>query len=116
MAESFGEAVRRLRAGVSLRRPPTRQIAAALDQVLGADGALVELATARPNRYGVSDDELAAMELARRVEASDVGMATLNRLEQSADRLAIAYHATPPYCFPRSGDTWATLPNWSTSG
>ena len=96
MAESFGEAVRRLRAGVSLRRPPTRQIAAALDQVLGADGALVELATARPNWYGVSDDELAAMELARRVEASDVGMATLNRLEQSADRLAIAYHATPP--------------------
>src|SRR5881227_247344 len=69
MAETFGEAVRRLRDardGTSLRklaklaaidpghlsriengkRPPSRQIAAALDQALGADGALVNLAGA----------------------------------------------------------------------
>jgi transcriptional regulator with XRE-family HTH domain len=71
MVESFGDAVRQLRAvrgRMSLRelarravvdpghlsrieagrRPPTRQIAAALDQALAADGALVALAAAEP--------------------------------------------------------------------
>lgn len=42
------------------------------------------------------DDELAAVELARRVAASDVGDETLNRLELAFDDLAMAYPITPP--------------------
>ncbi|MEV0382903.1 helix-turn-helix transcriptional regulator [Nonomuraea sp. NPDC050643] len=43
-----------------------------------------------------SDDEIAAMELARRAAASDVGGETLQRLELAADDLASAYPSTPP--------------------
>ncbi|MFI6909133.1 hypothetical protein ACIBKY_48275 [Nonomuraea sp. NPDC050394] len=43
-----------------------------------------------------ADDELDAMELARRSTASDVGNTTLERLEQVVDDLAIAYPGTPP--------------------
>jgi DNA-binding XRE family transcriptional regulator len=42
------------------------------------------------------DDELAAVELARRVAASDVGDETLARLELAFDELAMAYPVTPP--------------------
>ncbi|MFE9007762.1 helix-turn-helix domain-containing protein [Streptomyces sp. NPDC007875] len=43
-----------------------------------------------------TDDEFEAWELMRRVEASDVGAETLNRLEKSFDDLAMAYPITPP--------------------
>ncbi|ARQ70966.1 helix-turn-helix transcriptional regulator [Streptomyces marincola] len=43
-----------------------------------------------------SDDELEALELARRVQASDVGRETLGRLEAVFDELATAYPVTPP--------------------
>lgn len=42
------------------------------------------------------DDEAAAVDLARRVTASDVGDETLRRLEEAVDDLAIRYPATPP--------------------
>lgn len=42
------------------------------------------------------DDEVAAIELARRVNASDVGEETLTRLELVFDDLATAYPVTPP--------------------
>ncbi|WP_207921477.1 DNA-binding transcriptional regulator [Micromonospora sp. KC721] len=42
------------------------------------------------------DDELDALELARRVAASDVSDETLNRLERVVDELAMAYAQTPP--------------------
>lgn len=42
------------------------------------------------------NDEFEAWELMRRVEASDVGAETLNRLEKSFDDLAMAYPITPP--------------------
>jgi DNA-binding XRE family transcriptional regulator len=42
------------------------------------------------------DDELEALELARRVGASDVGDETLTRLELVVDQLATAYPKTPP--------------------
>jgi len=42
------------------------------------------------------DDETAAVELARRVAASDVGNETLSQLEAIVDELAIAYSMTPP--------------------
>jgi transcriptional regulator with XRE-family HTH domain len=43
-----------------------------------------------------SDDEFDALELARRVQASDVGSETLNRLESAFDELATAYPKSPP--------------------
>lgn len=42
------------------------------------------------------DDEVAAIELVRRVRASDVGDETLTRLELAFDELAMAYPVTPP--------------------
>ena len=42
------------------------------------------------------DDEIEALELARRVTASDVGVETLRRLEMAVDDLAAAYPRTPP--------------------
>jgi transcriptional regulator with XRE-family HTH domain len=44
----------------------------------------------------VADDEQDALELARRVAASDVGEETLRRLEWAVDDLAIRYSVTPP--------------------
>src|SRR4051812_36650161 len=42
------------------------------------------------------DHEVEALELARRVSASDVGESTLLRLERIVDELAMAYLTTPP--------------------
>lgn len=42
------------------------------------------------------DDELEALELMRRVDASDVGDETLTSVESIVDELAIAYPTTPP--------------------
>ncbi|WP_188284511.1 helix-turn-helix transcriptional regulator [Streptomyces sp. CBMA29] len=42
------------------------------------------------------DDELEAWELARRVQASDVGKETLDRLELAFDELATVYPKSPP--------------------
>jgi hypothetical protein len=41
-------------------------------------------------------EEIEALELARRVAASDVGTETLDRLELAVDDLAMAYQGTPP--------------------
>jgi transcriptional regulator with XRE-family HTH domain len=43
-----------------------------------------------------ADDEQDALELARRVAASDVGAETLQRLERAVDDLATRYSVTPP--------------------
>ncbi|GGO85491.1 transcriptional regulator [Wenjunlia tyrosinilytica] len=48
------------------------------------------------NGAHANDDELDALELVRRVEASDVGAETLNRLESAFDELATAYPVAPP--------------------
>jgi transcriptional regulator with XRE-family HTH domain len=85
------------------RARPSPELAADLDTALGADGALAELAPA-PGRarhprvigYQGADDEIAALELGRRAEASDVGNETLERLARAVDDLAIAYPGTPP--------------------
>ncbi|MFJ1549516.1 helix-turn-helix transcriptional regulator [Streptomyces sp. NPDC088246] len=50
------------------------------------------LAVAPPD----SDDEFDALELARRVSASDVGKETLSRLEHAFDELAMKYPVSPP--------------------
>jgi len=49
-----------------------------------------------PGTGPAADDEIAALELARRSEASDVGPHTIGRLELVVDNLAIAYPGTPP--------------------
>jgi DNA-binding XRE family transcriptional regulator/tetratricopeptide (TPR) repeat protein len=57
---------------------------------------------ATPGTVNLIDDELETMELARRVDASDVSDGTLTRLEQAADELAMAYAtASPEELIPR---------------
>src|SRR5487761_1573285 len=80
---------------------PSPELAADLDLALGADGTLTALApTPRRRRVRTelssADDEIAALELARRAEASDVGNNVLDQLEVTVDDLAIAYPGTPP--------------------
>lgn len=50
----------------------------------------------RPHDVTAFDDEIQAMEFARRVAASDVGPETLRQLEIAVDDLAVAYPGTPP--------------------
>lgn len=82
--------VSNLRSG---RDRPSQEMAARLDEVLGACGALLALAltSAVPG-----DDEIAALELARRAEVSDVGDGTCELLALAVDDLATAYPGTPP--------------------
>lgn len=76
------------------RKPPNTAVAANLDKALGADGRLA--ATLRPAVDNDAEAELEAIELARRVTASDVSTETLDRLERAADAMAMAYATTPP--------------------
>jgi transcriptional regulator with XRE-family HTH domain len=84
------------------RKAPTVEVATRLDNALDAGGSLLALAGAtltEPRASTVDaavDAELEAVELARRVEASDVGDGTLARLEQAADDMAMSYASTPP--------------------
>ncbi|MGH3248188.1 MAG: helix-turn-helix domain-containing protein [Trebonia sp.] len=75
---------------------PSPELASELDDYLGAGGTLAELAPmiARPSAQAPLTDELAAIELARRAEASDVSDGTLQRLELAFDDLATAYPRT----------------------
>jgi len=81
---------------------PSAQIAARLDEILTARGELSALAATRPAavaaQAGVSglDDELGAVEAARRAGASDVGRAAVERLEQVTDSVALAYASASP--------------------
>ena len=83
------------------RARPSPELAADLDAALGADGALAALAPGPAARapHGPgdqADDEIAAIELGRRAEASDVGNETAGRLALAVDDLATAYPGTPP--------------------
>ncbi|MBT2415251.1 helix-turn-helix transcriptional regulator [Streptomyces sp. ISL-12] len=68
-----------------------------LDELLAGD-VLPTAVTTDWLHHGepADDDESAAWELARRVQASDVGSETLCRLERAFDDLAMAYPVTPP--------------------
>lgn len=77
------------------------ELARCLDELLGAGGALTALAA--PQRRQTlagrdldASDEIAALELGRRAEASDVGNSTVERLTLAVDELATAYPGTPP--------------------
>jgi tetratricopeptide (TPR) repeat protein len=70
-----------------------------VDEVLGAGGQLAALAGDPPvgvDEDGGTGDEISALELARRAAATDVGAATVERLEQAVDSPAIAYPGTAP--------------------
>ena len=84
---------------ISGLKPGSRQLADALDRLLGADGALADMITDKPpasSAMRAGDDESEAWELERLVAASDVGTATLDRIEQAVEALAVAYPGTPP--------------------
>ena len=74
---------------------PSPELARAIDDHLGAGGQLAALSATR-TPVPVAGDEIAALELARRAVASDVGDATCERIELAADSMAVAYHRTPP--------------------
>jgi transcriptional regulator with XRE-family HTH domain len=82
---------------------PTVDAARRIDEALSAGGelaALVHLAPAVSNQ----DGELDALDLARRITASDVGADVLDRLETAVDDLACAYSTTQPGdLLPRAG-------------
>lgn len=89
-------------------------MAARLDDLLHTGGTLRTLVTeaaSKPTENGshspqalrgdwfaepTAADEIAALELARRAEASDVGNETLTRLESAVDYIACRYPVTPP--------------------
>ena len=76
---------------------PSRELAAALDKHLSAGGALVALVPAAGSAIATAaGDEIAALELARRAAASDVGDSTCERIELVVDDLATAYPRTEP--------------------
>ena len=72
------------------RKQPTVEAAARIDEALGGGGELVGYVVER------AVDELAALELAQRVAATDVSAETLDRLERAVDELAMVYPRTPP--------------------
>lgn len=76
------------------RKPATKDVATRLDDALDAGSHLA--ATLRPAFADDVGPEIEALELARRVTASDVGAETLDRLEWAADSMAMAYATTPP--------------------
>lgn len=72
---------------------------AQLDALLSPDVQAPTLATVSPwlaNGGPADADEFDALELSRRVQASDVGPATLNRLEAAFNELAMQYPVKPP--------------------
>jgi transcriptional regulator with XRE-family HTH domain len=83
---------------------PSPELAQALDERLGAGGTLRALAPARvhhgPEPAVAWDDgaadEIAALDLGRLAEATEVGTGTVERLELAVDELATAYPGTPP--------------------
>lgn len=75
-------------------RPPTPEAARELDTALDAGGELIALAAL--GEHQPAGDELNALDLARRVEATDVSDETLDQLQQAFDNLASAYSVLPP--------------------
>ena len=83
---------------------PSPELAGILDDRLAAGGTLAALAPEpalrRPHLAATADDssadEIAALDLARLAELSEVGASTIERLELAVDELATAYPGTPP--------------------
>ena len=69
-------------------------VARRLDVALGTGGRLA--ATLLPEDRAVAGAEVEALELMRRITASDVSDETLGKLETVSDQAAMAYATTPP--------------------
>jgi transcriptional regulator with XRE-family HTH domain len=76
------------------RKSPTPEVAKRIDDALDAGGALAALVRVGP--AAAAGDEIDALELGRRVAASDLSAETLQRLEDAVDELASRYSSTPP--------------------
>ena len=76
-------------------KQPSPEVGARLDAALDAGGELSALARGIADPAPTDDDEMYALDLARRVDASDVSAHTLERLELAADETAIAYARVP---------------------
>jgi transcriptional regulator with XRE-family HTH domain len=83
---------------------PSPELAETLDERLAAGGTLRGLAPDRPpSRHQLAParddsaiaDEIAALDLVRQAEASQVGSGSVERLELAVDDLATAYPSTP---------------------
>ena len=83
---------------------PSAELAEALDKRLEASGTLRALTPGRPpSRHELAPagddsaiaDEIAALDLVRQAEASQVGSGTVERLELAVDDLATTYPGTP---------------------
>jgi transcriptional regulator with XRE-family HTH domain len=74
---------------------PSPDVAQRLDDALEAGGQLAAMVS-YDGLVILDEDGLDALELARRVAASDIGPETLERLEAAVDDLATAYASTPP--------------------
>ena len=83
---------------------PSPELVEVLDERLEAGGSLRALVPAYERRRpqpaasrddGAAADEIAAVELGRLAEATEVGTGTVERLELAVDELAIAYPSTP---------------------
>ncbi|GGW15458.1 hypothetical protein GCM10018980_38500 [Streptomyces capoamus] len=70
------------------KQAPSPELTQALNEYLGLSLEVEDSSS--------HDDEMDAWELARRVQASDVGNATLERLERAFDGLAMAYPKAKP--------------------
>jgi transcriptional regulator with XRE-family HTH domain len=83
---------------------PSPELAGILDDRLAAGGTLAAVAPApaprRPPPAAAADDstadEIAALDLARLAELSEVGASTIERLELAVDELATAYPGASP--------------------
>jgi transcriptional regulator with XRE-family HTH domain len=78
------------------RARPSPELAAAIDEHLGAGGSLAALASSAGAAASTGGDEIAALELVRRAEVSDVGDGTCERMELLVDELATAYPRAAP--------------------
>lgn len=76
------------------KKPPNLAVARRLDKALDSGGRLA--ATLRPAVPDDVESEIEALELARRVTASDVSPETLDRLERAVDAMAMSYATKPP--------------------
>ncbi|MEU6406098.1 helix-turn-helix transcriptional regulator [Streptomyces sp. NPDC046985] len=70
------------------KQAPSSELTQAINEYLGLSLEVEDSST--------HDDEMDAWELARRAQASDVGSATLERLERAFDGLAMAYPKAKP--------------------
>jgi transcriptional regulator with XRE-family HTH domain len=103
---------------------PSPELAEALDERLEAGGSLRALVPTHDRRrpqpavirdVGAAADEIAAVELGRLAEATEVGTGTVERLELAVDELAIAYPSTHrPNCTAGCAATSATSAGCST--